>query len=168
VRTRHRNAECCARCGGILVKGGGPLEALGTVSAIAFDKTGTLTRGEPVLTDVVAAAGISEDELLRVTLAVEQASDHPIARRLDGPPPADANEVTAVNGKGVTGRVGGELVMIGNAALFEEVGLPAEIASTQDALERQGRTTSRQGLPRRSRRNGHAARGGRRDDRRAP
>lgn len=135
--------------GGILVKGGGPLEALGTVSAIAFDKTGTLTKGEPVLTDVVAAPGISEDELLRVTLAVEQASDHPIARaitagvvdRLDGPPPADANEVTAVNGKGVTGRVGGELVMIGNAALFEEVGLPAEVASTQDALERQGRTT---------------------------
>jgi Zn2+/Cd2+-exporting ATPase len=134
---------------GILVKGGGPLEALGSVSAIAFDKTGTLTEGKPVLTDIEPAAGVDEAELLRVTLAVEQSSDHPLARAItagvlpllaDARPPV-AEKVTSVNGKGVTGEIGGEAVMIGNAALFEEVGLSVEMASRQEALESRGRTT---------------------------
>lgn len=64
---------------GVLVKGGAPLENLGTLTAIAFDKTGTLTEGKPRLTDVMAAAGASESELLSVALAVEQHSDHPLA-----------------------------------------------------------------------------------------
>ncbi len=134
---------------GILVKGGGPLETLGTVSAIAFDKTGTLTEGQPVLTDVAPHDGIDESVLLRVTLAVEQASDHPIARaittgvadRLEGQPVDGADNVTAVNGKGVTGEVEGELVMIGNAALFDDAEIPAELAHAQTVLEGRGRTT---------------------------
>jgi len=134
---------------GILVKGGGPLEALGTVSAIAFDKTGTLTEGKPVLTDVVPADGVDEMDLLRVTLAVEQASDHPIARaitagvapRFEGQALDDASDVTSVNGKGVTGVINGAEVMIGNAALFDEVGLPAALRERQEALETAGRTT---------------------------
>ena len=65
--------------GGVLVKGGGPLENLGTLTSIAFDKTGTLTEGKPRLTDVVAADGASEAELLAVALAVEEHSDHPLA-----------------------------------------------------------------------------------------
>jgi Cd2+/Zn2+-exporting ATPase len=65
--------------GGVLVKGGGPLENLGTLTSIAFDKTGTLTEGKPRLTDVVAAEGASEDELLTTALAVEEHSDHPLA-----------------------------------------------------------------------------------------
>jgi len=134
---------------GILVKGGGPLEALGTVSAIAFDKTGTITEGKPVLTDVVPADGVEETDLLQVTLAVEQSSDHPIARaitagvasRLDGQVLPIASYVTAVNGRGVTGQVGGLPVMIGNAALFEESGLSEEMVSSQSELEGAGRTT---------------------------
>lgn len=65
--------------GGVLVKGGGPLENLGTLGAIAFDKTGTLTEGKPRLADVVPLEGASEDELLRVAVAVESLSDHPLA-----------------------------------------------------------------------------------------
>ncbi len=134
---------------GILVKGGGPLEALGTVSAIAFDKTGTLTEGKPELTDVVPYKGIDVEELLQVTLAVEQASDHPIARaitvgvgpRLKGPAPAEAANVTAVNGRGVTGDIDGTPVMIGNAAMFAEVGLPPDLQAAQEELESKGRTT---------------------------
>eukprot|EP01036_Dinobryon_divergens_P019832 gene19832-27120_t len=65
--------------GGVLVKGGGPLENLGTLTSIAFDKTGTLTEGKPKLTDTVVAEGVMEDELLLVALAVEEHSDHPLA-----------------------------------------------------------------------------------------
>ncbi len=70
--------------GGVLIKGGGPLENLGTVAAIAFDKTGTLTEGKPRLTDVITSDGGIEDELLRVAIAVERLSDHPLAAAVVG------------------------------------------------------------------------------------
>ena len=54
--------------GGVLVKGGGPLDILGKFRAIAFDKTGTLTEGKPHMTDVVPAPGVSERDLLAVVL----------------------------------------------------------------------------------------------------
>lgn len=65
--------------GGVLVKGGAPLENLGTLTSIAFDKTGTLTEGKPKLTDAVAADGATEQELLSVAMAIEEHSDHPLA-----------------------------------------------------------------------------------------
>ncbi|MFQ5557333.1 MAG: heavy metal translocating P-type ATPase, partial [Acidimicrobiales bacterium] len=134
---------------GILVKGGGPLEALGTVDAIAFDKTGTLTEGRPVLTDVEPTDTSTEGDLLAVALAVERLSDHPIARaiatgiepRLDGRPVPSATEVTAVNGKGITATVGGETVKIGNPALFHGIDVPDAIRNTKAVLESRGRTT---------------------------
>jgi Cd2+/Zn2+-exporting ATPase len=71
-----------ARAGqnGVLVKGGGPLERLGRLGALAFDKTGTLTEGEPRVTDVRPHDGASKDELVRTAAAVERRSDHPLAR----------------------------------------------------------------------------------------
>ena len=66
----------------MLIKGGGPLENLGSLSAIAFDKTGTLTEGKPRITDVVPAPGVDAAELLRVAVAVESLSDHPLARAI--------------------------------------------------------------------------------------
>ena len=134
---------------GILVKGGGPLEALGSVDAIAFDKTGTLTEGRPVLTDVEPIHPEVENDLFAVALAVERLSDHPIARaittgiepRLDDYPIPTATDVAAVNGKGITATINGEHVRIGNLALFEGTDVPDRIRSTQDSLESQGRTT---------------------------
>lgn len=134
---------------GILVKGGGPLEALGTVDAIAFDKTGTLTEGRPRLTDIKPSDPEAEGDLLSVALAVERLSDHPIARaitngiepRLHDERIPTATDVAAVNGKGITATVDGETVKIGNLALFEGTDVPDGIRNTQDVLESRGRTT---------------------------
>ncbi len=78
--------------GGVLIKGGGPLESLGGIKVIAFDKTGTLTEGKPRLTDVVPMNGVSRARLLTVAVAAERFSDHPLAsaivrdgqKRVDG------------------------------------------------------------------------------------
>src|SRR3546814_1604527 len=67
--------------GGVLVKGGAPLENLGSLKAIAFDKTGTLTEGRPRITDVVPVDGADEGELLALAVAVEALSDHPLDRK---------------------------------------------------------------------------------------
>ncbi|MGB7424358.1 MAG: HAD-IC family P-type ATPase, partial [Ornithinimicrobium sp.] len=119
-----------ARAGqvGVLVKGGGPLENLGTMNAIAVDKTGTLTEGKPRLTDVVAADGVAEAELLAVAIAVENRSDHPLAAAIvrDGTARIASREIPAVSGvesitgRGVRASVADETVLIGNVKLFEE------------------------------------------------
>jgi len=139
--------------GGVLVKGGGPLENLGTLTSIAFDKTGTLTEGKPRLTDAVAVAGATEDQLLAVALAVEEHSDHPLAsavvsgarERLAGrvPPPAVA-DVKSITGRGVQAQVAGELVLIGKPVMFSEMpdaALTADVTAANDKLVAAGRTT---------------------------
>jgi Cd2+/Zn2+-exporting ATPase len=135
--------------GGVLVKGGGPLEALGQVRTLAFDKTGTLTEGRPRLVAVEPVDGTSVRELLGVALAVERQSDHPLALAITSDATAripdlavdDASEVAAVPGRGVRGVVGGVPVAIGNAALFEGTELPPAVLEAQDRLERSGATT---------------------------
>jgi Cd2+/Zn2+-exporting ATPase len=138
--------------GGVLIKGGAPLERLGTLTAIAFDKTGTLTEGRPRLTDVVAADGASERELLAVAVAIERHSDHPLAaavardgaQRVPDLPTLDVEDLRAITGRGVQGRVEGRFVHLGKAALFGEVDgppLPATVRDADARLAEQGRTT---------------------------
>ena len=138
--------------GGVLVKGGGPLENLGSLTAIAFDKTGTLTEGRPRITDVVTAEGVSETELLTVTVAVEALSDHPLAEaivrdgkeRLGGVAPAPASDLTSLTGRGVTATLDGATVWIGKAEMFGVDGVPALGAAMTAAVARlrdNGRTT---------------------------
>lgn len=67
---------------GALIKGGAALEQLGRIQSVAFDKTGTLTQGKPQVTDIVALSGLSPDQLLTVTAAIEQGSRHPLAMSL--------------------------------------------------------------------------------------
>ena len=134
---------------GVLVKGGGPLEALGRVDTLAFDKTGTLTEGRPQLVAVSTSSGATEQEVLEVALAIESLSDHPLAsaittgaeKRMPGLTKLVASDVRAVMGKGVTGTIDGALVAIGNAALFDGQPLPADVVAAQDELEQGGRTT---------------------------
>ena len=113
---------------GVLIKGGVHLEDLGRARAVVFDKTGTLSRGRPEVTDVLAAAGAA-DEVLALAAAVEARSAHPIAEavleraRAAGLAVARAEEVGAIPGRGVFGRVDGREVLVGSHRLFDERGL---------------------------------------------
>lgn len=121
---------------GILFKGGAYVETLSKVKAIAFDKTGTITQGHPDIVSVRAIAcidtnnGICEpcDDLLALTSAVEQHSEHPLAqailnkakeRSLNERYPA-AEMVTAMVGQGVTGEVNGQTITIGSHSYFDK------------------------------------------------
>ncbi len=137
--------------GGVLVKGGAALENLGTISVVAFDKTGTLTEGKPTLTDIAPAAGVRETELLAVAIAIEEKSDHPLAaavvrdglRRLSGEEAVPAEGVESITGKGVKGRIAGEVVQIGKPGMFDESDgppMPADLQMEAHRLESAGRT----------------------------
>ncbi|PZP27562.1 MAG: heavy metal translocating P-type ATPase [Roseateles depolymerans] len=139
--------------GGVLVKGGGPLENLGTLTSIAFDKTGTLTEGKPKLTDVVPAQGVPEDELLAVALAVEEHSDHPLAAAIvtgakerlgDNAKLLQASDVKSITGRGVQAQLVGETVHIGKPVLFTELPdskVPPDVDEANTKLVADGRTT---------------------------
>ena len=107
---------------GILFRGGDALQALRDLDVVVLDKTGTVTWGRPVLTDVIPAAGWTEEELLRVAAAVERTSEHPLARAVV----AAATELelpaverfTAVPGHGVDATVTGRRVLFGNERLM--------------------------------------------------
>lgn len=134
--------------GGVLVKGGAHLEALGSVGAIAFDKTGTLTEGEPRLTDVVPVTGGDKDRLLAISVAVERRSDHPLARAVveagvDSTAPAmEAEDVMAITGFGLRGRVAGMDILIGKLGLFTRDGgqVPEGVRVMVTELQEKGRT----------------------------
>ncbi|WP_312183654.1 heavy metal translocating P-type ATPase [Massilia timonae] len=138
--------------GGVLIKGGAPLEELGALNAMAFDKTGTLTEGRPRITDVVPVDGTSEQELLEVAVAVESLSDHPLAAaiardgrgRLGGHSVLEAGDLRNLIGRGVSATVAGVPVWIGKVEMFGVDGVPALGMSSRAAAERlreAGRTT---------------------------
>lgn len=118
---------------GILYRQGAALQALGEVSVVAFDKTGTLTQGRPVLTDLVPASGWQGDEVLRLAAAVEQKSEHPIARAIVEAAQArglDAGGVDAfeaVAGMGARASVGGRHVAIGAKRFMQAIGADADL-----------------------------------------
>jgi Zn2+/Cd2+-exporting ATPase len=137
--------------GGVLIKGGGPLERLGVLHSLAFDKTGTLTEGRPQVTDVIPADGVREQELLGVAVAVERLSDHPLAAavvrdgtvRLGSVPVPQATDLESLTGRGLKASVAGLLVYLGKKSLFDDIGgpgLPASLTAKVLDLEQQGRT----------------------------
>ncbi|WP_281301785.1 heavy metal translocating P-type ATPase [Iodidimonas sp. MBR-14] len=138
--------------GGVLIKGGAPLEKLGSLNALAFDKTGTLTEGRPRITDVSPAPDIDEAELLATAVAVEALSDHPLARaivrdgtqRLGGASLPTASGLRSLTGQGVVARIEDDTVQIGKAEMFGADGLPAlskSVAAAVEQLRNEGRTT---------------------------
>ncbi len=111
---------------GILFKNASALEAAAKVDTVVFDKTGTLTMGKPALTDVLAAAGFSENDVIRCAASADSASEHPLARAIvegaaaRGVSAAQTTMFEALPGRGVRALVDGHEVLVGNAALLAD------------------------------------------------
>ncbi|HDV0905283.1 TPA: zinc/cadmium/mercury/lead-transporting ATPase [Vibrio fluvialis] len=130
---------------GALIKGGAALEQLGWIQSVAFDKTGTLTQGKPQVTDIVALSGLSPDQLLTVTAAIEQGSRHPLAMSLvkkaqnQGLTLPHAQDKQALVGRGVAGRIGEHFYRV-LAPGKVDVPLADSVSGQVAAMEAQGKT----------------------------
>ncbi|HSO06166.1 MAG TPA: copper-translocating P-type ATPase, partial [Pelomicrobium sp.] len=132
---------------GVLVKNAEALEIMEKVDTLVTDKTGTLTLGKPKLTEVVALEGFDEPRVLALAASLERASEHPLAAAIvagaeeRGVAIARAEDFQSVTGKGVTGRVDGREVAIGNKVLLEDLGVAGEaLVERADAMRREGQT----------------------------
>lgn len=133
---------------GVLIKGGGPLEAANKIDTIVFDKTGTLTKGQPEVTDVVGAGFSDEDEIIRITASLEKLSEHPLAEAIvkyaeeENVSLSEATEFKAIPGHGVEGKIAGKKYYFGNRKLIVDVvGLGADLIERKlRKLEEGGKT----------------------------
>lgn len=119
---------------GVLIKDAAALELMEKIDTLVVDKTGTLTEGKPrlVSVEVIAGAGINEDELLRLSASLERASEHPLAAAIVAGAMEKNLSIVGVNGfesfsgKGVRGRVDGRDVALGNVKLMESLNAATE------------------------------------------
>jgi P-type Cu+ transporter len=132
---------------GVLIKSAESLERMEKVDTLVVDKTGTLTEGKPRVTSVVPAAGLKEDDLVRLAASLERSSEHPLAAAVMAAAKAktitadESSDFVSVTGKGVTGKVGGRLVALGNAKLMADQGIDLDdLAAKADALRGSGAT----------------------------
>jgi Cu+-exporting ATPase len=134
---------------GILIKDAEALEVAHSVRTVAFDKTGTLTEGRPTLVDLVPAPGVDAAHAFAAAFALQQGSEHPLARavvaaaRARGAAPASARDVRALSGRGIEGRVGESILQLGSSRLMQESGIDGSaLADQAAAFEQEGRTVS--------------------------
>jgi Zn2+/Cd2+-exporting ATPase len=132
---------------GVLIKGGAHLERAGSLKAIAFDKTGTLTRGQPEVTDVAPMAqDRSVSDLLCLAAAVEERSEHPLARAIIRKAACDhrhdSADFQALVGRGARAQVNGQAVYVGSPALFgQDLGLDlGEAGALAQQWQSEGKT----------------------------
>ncbi len=132
---------------GVLIKNAEALERMEKVDTLVVDKTGTLTEGKPKVVAVVAAAGQSEDELLRLAASVERSSEHPLARAIVAAAaerkiePAPVRGFDSPTGKGAVGMVDRRRVALGNAKFLGELGIAASaLESEAERLRADGAT----------------------------
>ena len=124
---------------GILIKGPDALEASGVIDTVVLDKTGTLTTGEMAVGTVHGIGGHEPARVLAVAAAVEEQSEHPLARAITRRAAADevvvarAGDVSAVPGRGVVGTVDGRRVLVGTPELLRDEGIPVP-AEVVDAV----------------------------------
>ncbi|MGE4404049.1 MAG: heavy metal translocating P-type ATPase [Pseudomonas sp.] len=132
---------------GILIKGGVYLENGRHLARLALDKTGTLTHGRPRQTDHQALVADGAGTFRAVAASLAARSDHPVSQALanrareEGIEPLPVEDLQALGGRGVRGRVAGCDYQLGNHRLVEELGLcSAELEARLDSLERQGKS----------------------------
>jgi Cu+-exporting ATPase len=117
---------------GVLIKNAEALEIMEKVDTLVVDKTGTVTEGRPQLVSVVAIGDTDENDMLRLAASLERASEHPLAAAIVAGARernielAEARDFESLTGRGVTGQVDGRDVALGNARLFEELGIAAD------------------------------------------
>ena len=132
---------------GILFKTAASLEAAGRTQIVALDKTGTITSGEPKVTDILPAEGVTEGELLTLAAALERKSEHPLAKavlayteaqKLDAP---EVTDFAALPGNGLAAKLDGVEIFAGSAVFIQtKVTVPAALQEKAAALSAQGKT----------------------------
>ncbi|KAF0219471.1 MAG: Cu2+-exporting [Geobacteraceae bacterium] len=132
---------------GILIKRGSVLENISRIQALLLDKTGTLTKGEPVLTDTVAAPGVDEGRFLELLASAESHSSHPLAEAAvhgavaKGIRPGPVTDYREKGGFGISCTYNGARVLAGNARLMEEAGISiASLAKEASRLAGEGKS----------------------------
>jgi Cu+-exporting ATPase len=132
---------------GVLFKNAEAIETLRKVTTLVVDKTGTLTEGKPKLVEVVAASGIDKNRMLLLAASLEKGSEHPLATAIvqgaadQGLNLSDAKNFASHTGKGVSGEVDGQVVLLGNGILLEEFKVDAgSLAKQAQAMRSEGQT----------------------------
>ena len=132
---------------GILFKTAVSLEETGKVEIVALDKTGTITSGEPRVTDLVPAEGVSESELLSMAYALEKKSEHPLAKAVllkgeeMGLSAADVTDFAALPGNGLSAKLNGNTIYGGNMKFIgTHVAVPEDMKKKSEALAESGKT----------------------------
>ena len=141
------SAIASAARNGVLFKGGASLEQLAAVKAFAFDKTGTLTLGQPEVTDLVCASGVTDTTLIAMAASAEARSEHPLAKAIvsygdrANIPTSQPEQFAAVPGHGVRARVNGREVRVGRVSRLESSATsPDWMQQAQTKLELEGKT----------------------------
>ena len=136
---------------GIMFKTAVSLEEAGKTQIVALDKTGTITSGEPKVTDMFPADGVTEQELLSYAYALEKKSEHPLARAVivkaeengqkDSLKQLEAEEFQAVPGNGLSGKIGGSLICGGNLKFISQnTEISEETSQIAGRLAEEGKT----------------------------
>ena len=132
---------------GILFKTAASLEAAGRTQIVALDKTGTITSGEPRVTDILPAGGVSESELLTLAASLEQKSEHPLAKAVlayaetETIACPDVTDFAALPGNGLSARLDGMEIYGGNAEFIAtKASVPAELRAEAARLAAEGKT----------------------------
>lgn len=132
---------------GVLFKNAESLEVMKKVDTLVVDKTGTLTEGKPRLMSTLALDDFDEDELLRMAASLERASEHPLAEAIVGGAKdkqielSPVDDFQSITGKGVTGKVDGHNVALGNLKLLESFNIDAgDLPQRADVLRSEGQT----------------------------
>ncbi len=132
---------------GILFKTAASLEAAGRTEIVALDKTGTITQGEPKVTEILPVQGLTETELLRLARALEQKSEHPLAKAIlqraeeEQIPAEEVTDFQALPGNGLTARLNGAALSGGNLSFIStQAAVPQDLQAKAEALAGQGKT----------------------------